>query len=216
MMVDRSKNKERDISLRNKIVDCAVRMFEKKGIKDVAMDDISKRLSISKRTLYEIFEDKETLLLECMKKDQDKRKKEIEKVALRSSDVLEVILYAYLISLKMLHRTNLKFFQDVQTYPRVNALINERREENLSETVNFFKKGVEQGLFRPDINFEIFISILHDQISALLSTNDWRRFSFFDVYDFVLFTFLRGVSTEKGVKIIDGFIENFRKNHHSK
>jgi AcrR family transcriptional regulator len=121
MMVDKSKNKDRDISLRNKIVDCAAKMFEKKGIRDVTMDDISKRLSISKRTLYEIFEDKETLLLECMMKNQDKRKKEIEKVALRSSDVLEVILYAYLTSLKILHRTNLKFFQDVRTYPRVKC-----------------------------------------------------------------------------------------------
>ena len=53
--------------LHDKILLATKAMFYKQGIKQVRMDDIAKELTISKRTLYEIFNDKETLLLECIK-----------------------------------------------------------------------------------------------------------------------------------------------------
>ena len=56
--------------LREKIIDAAVTLFEKKGIKGVTMDDIASSFGISKRTLYEVFTDKETLLIECVRRGQ--------------------------------------------------------------------------------------------------------------------------------------------------
>lgn len=41
-------------------------MFYQHGIRKVKMDDIAKRLRISKRTVYEIYADKEDLLLEVL------------------------------------------------------------------------------------------------------------------------------------------------------
>ena len=48
-----------------KIMHVAMREFRRCGVKAVKMDDIASRLSISKRTLYEIFSNKEELLLDC-------------------------------------------------------------------------------------------------------------------------------------------------------
>ena len=49
------------------IVLAAAKSFAQKGVKTVRMDDIAAGLSISKRTLYELFHDKEDLLLDVMK-----------------------------------------------------------------------------------------------------------------------------------------------------
>ena len=106
----------------------------------------------------------------------------------------------------------MKFFQDVRLYPRAYALIGKRNKQDFEDAVNFFKQGVDQGIFRVDINFEIFIVILHKQIDTLLNGEVSKNFSFFDVYEFIMFTFLRGVSTRKGQDIIEDFIENFKKN----
>ena len=46
------------------IVLAAAKAFAQKGVKTVRMDDIATGLSISKRTLYELFHDKEDLLAE--------------------------------------------------------------------------------------------------------------------------------------------------------
>lgn len=53
--------------LRNKIIDYAMAEFYKRGVKAVKMDEISRGLHVSKRTVYEIFGDKEELLLAGMK-----------------------------------------------------------------------------------------------------------------------------------------------------
>ena len=49
--------------LRQKILDTAMGLFKQKGIKAVRMDDIATEIAISKRTLYEIYSNKEDLLL---------------------------------------------------------------------------------------------------------------------------------------------------------
>ena len=54
-----------------KIMQVAMREFRRCGVKAVKMDDIASRLSISKRTLYEIFSNKEELLLECVRMQEE-------------------------------------------------------------------------------------------------------------------------------------------------
>ena len=66
MRKNNSQNSYRQ-ELRERILATAMNEFYTKGIKAVKMDDIAKRLSISKRTLYEIYQNKEELLLEGMK-----------------------------------------------------------------------------------------------------------------------------------------------------
>lgn len=56
--------------LKHKTVTLAMNAFATKGIKGVTMDDIAMGLGISKRTLYEMFEDKEELLIACMLEHQ--------------------------------------------------------------------------------------------------------------------------------------------------
>lgn len=48
--------------MREKILNAAIDEFEKKGLK-FTMDDIAKNLSISKKTLYQIYDTKEAMLL---------------------------------------------------------------------------------------------------------------------------------------------------------
>ena len=52
------------LELRNRILKAAMTEFLHKGVKSVKMDDIANTLAISKRTLYEIYSNKEELLLE--------------------------------------------------------------------------------------------------------------------------------------------------------
>lgn len=196
---------------KDRVIQCASAMFHMRGIKDVKMDEIASSLSMSKRTIYELFKDKETLLLDCMEYHHVQKRKEAELIVKNSSNVLEVILLVYAHSLKKLHSTNLKFFQDIKQYPRAAAEIDRRNNEDLEAAVSFFRQGIEQGIFRSDINFEIFTEILHQQIDSLLHEGFDTRFSFFDVYEFIMFTFFRGVSTRKGQDIIEDFISKYKR-----
>ncbi|MDO5521194.1 MAG: TetR/AcrR family transcriptional regulator [bacterium] len=53
------------MELSQRILDATIEEFNEKGMK-FTMDDIAKRLGISKKTLYTVFRDKETLFLEMV------------------------------------------------------------------------------------------------------------------------------------------------------
>ena len=62
-------------NLKDRILSTAMADFAARGIRAVKMDDIANALSISKRTLYEVYENKEDLLFEGIKKYNSGRKR---------------------------------------------------------------------------------------------------------------------------------------------
>ena len=59
-------------NLKEKILQVATVLFYRHGIRQVRMDDISNNLRISKRTLYEIYDNKEVLLLGVLQHNNEK------------------------------------------------------------------------------------------------------------------------------------------------
>jgi AcrR family transcriptional regulator len=209
--MDKKKELDQHKLLKRKIVSCAFKLFTKYGVRDVTMDDISSELSMSKRTLYEIFDDKESLLLETLILGRENMKKEVDQIILKSTNVLDVILRVYLFQLSRL-KSMIKMFNDITIYPRAQEFFANSRNENNTQAVSFFEKGVAQGIFRDDINFEIYIELLHEQIENLQGKTAFKQFSIYEAYDVVMSVFLRGISTTKGIKIIDDFLAETKKN----
>lgn len=192
--------------LRERIIETAVEAFTIHGIKSITMDDIANSLGISKRTLYEVFSDKETLLEECILRGQKEADEFVKEVLATAENVLEVLLKCYLRSIEKFHATNKKFFEDIKKYPKAYELLRSRSDQDSEETIQFFKDGVKQGIFRADVNFAIVNLLVREQIDLLMNTDICKRYSFLEVYESIMFTYLRGISTEKGAQELEAFI----------
>lgn len=209
-MGEHTKHSTSRVELRERIILAAVELFTTNGIKSITMDEIAASLGISKRTLYEVFPDKETLLEECILKSQKDGDIFVKGVIETSSNVLEVLLRCYQWSIERFHATNKKFFEDIKKYPKAYQLMKNNR--NPEDTVNFFKEGVKQGIFRDDVNFAIINLLVRDQLDLLMNSDICNEYSFLEVYESIMFTFLRGISTEKGARVLEDFICEYRKN----
>ena len=53
------------MDLKERIIQTALLLFGKYGVKSITMDEIASGLGVSKRTLYETFKDKESIIMEC-------------------------------------------------------------------------------------------------------------------------------------------------------
>lgn len=210
-MTEQGKDASQRVELRERIITAATHAFTINGIKCITMDDIAAALSISKRTLYEVFEDKETLLRECILKIQQDRDYYLQEVYDRADNVLEVILAVFQKSIEIFHQTNKRFFEDIKKYPKVYEMMQERRESDSAKTMAFFKAGVEQDIFRADVNFAIVNLLVREQFDVLLNTDICNEYSFIEVYESIMFTYIRGISTEKGARVLDDFIQEYRK-----
>lgn len=204
-MTEHGKDASQRAELRERIVVTAMEAFRTKGIRSITMDDIAAALGISKRTLYEVFADKESLLRECILKAQADRDRYLQQVYEESHNVLEVILAVF-------HQTNKRFFEDIKKYPKVYEIMRARQDSDSVKTMSFFKVGVDQGIFRSDVNFAIVNMLVREQFDVLLNTDVCNEYPFIEVYESIMFTYIRGISTEKGAKVLEDFIQEYRKN----
>lgn len=200
--------------LYERIVRTASEAFAQEGIRAVKMDDIAARLSISKRTLYETFEDKEALLFECMSRHLQQMRAFMDEVCGRTDNVLEIILEFYLCHMENLRRVNYVFVEDLKKYPRVMEYLRQKRQDNLKETILFFERGVEQGLFRPDLDMALVIQLMQ-LLNEQVTRNDLGRvYPMEQLFRSVVLIFIRGISTDKGLRLLEELIERHDKKKH--
>lgn len=211
-MIGHLKEASQKANLRERIIVKATQAFTTHGIKGITMDDIATSLGISKRTLYEVFADKEALLKECLLKVQHDRDQYLKEVLGKSDNVLEVILSLFKRNIEALHHTNKRFFVDIKKYPKVYEIMKNKQDSDSKDAMSFFKLGIDQGIFRSDINFPIVNMLVREQFNVLLNTEICDEFSFVDVYESIMFTYIRGISTEKGAAVLDEFIIEYRNN----
>lgn len=192
------------------IIDNATEAFINYGIKSVTMDEIASSTGISKRTLYQLFKDKEELLLGTIINSQIEMRKFVEDILQQTDNVLEIILRCYKYSVRQYQKTDKRFFEDLVRYPEAYKILLRGQQRDTSQTIAFFKKGVEQGLFRGDINFEIFNDLMREQFNIFLESNIFVKYPFMEIYKTLMFTHFRGISTAKGALELENFINEYR------
>lgn len=194
--------------LKGKILDTAMTLFAKNGIKAVKMDDIARTLNISKRTIYELYENKEVILFEGIKRYNQRREEEMSQFVKGNTNVMDIILNVYKVKVEEFRFTNPLFYDDLEKYPDVMAYLEKSREENRKELIAFLNKGVKEGYFREDINNDL-VTILFDSIAQLfLQKRLYARFSIECVLNNIMFISLRGICTIKGIEVLDNFLKS--------
>lgn len=203
-IVDRHSNKEQ----RDRVIDMAGKMFAEQGVRAVRMDDVAAALSMSKRTLYEMFADKEDLLLECLKKNEERKREYAAQVVATAGNVLEIVLRLYQHGMDQMKNIHPSLYRDIQKYSKVTEHLKQQREQGAENSKKFYRTGIQQGLFRADINFEIFQFLTDLSMSGFLSSGLlMERWTFAEVLDTVVRVNMRGICTEKGLRILDDFFE---------
>ena len=190
------------IDLRERIILEATILFQAQGVKQVRMDDIARELSISKKTLYELFSDKEELLLEVVKVISMGFHQNVKEIICSSANVLEQIFMLYKRVIEHSRKVNPLFFIELIRYPKVQAYFEEVHTRHANCTREWLQMGVKQGLLRDDVNYEVFLRQDGFQMDKLLINPEVRNYPPRVIYDSVVQVMLRGLATDKGLEII--------------
>lgn len=190
--------------LRNKIIDYAMAEFYKRGVKAVKMDEISRGLHVSKRTVYEIFGDKEELLLAGMKMQQAKEMQALEEFAnTQARNVIDIISYVYKLQMRRNEQVGVVFYEEIHKIPRVVEFMREYHSKEREEGGKFFATGVKEGLFRPELNYEVLSEVGHVAMEEIMHRQLYRIYSMQELFDNYVLTVIRGFCTERGLMALD-------------
>lgn len=216
--MEHTKTKEEHTKeeVRNLITEKALELFAEKGIKDVKMDDIAAELSMSKRTIYEQFADKEQLLLEALKLHNRRMRDEAKERIRKAKHVLDIVLTLYSLYFQSLKSINIKFFKELERYPNICKRNRERNHKNDKRFLAWMEMGRKQGLFREDANFEILLYILRRDLETIFTANmrdeqnELSKYTPEELGRTLILFYLRGISTTQGQEIIEEYLKTYR------
>jgi len=192
---------------RQKITEEAALMFRTYGIRAVTMDMLAAKLGMSKRTIYEVFRDKDELLKGVIKWMTQKQREVITKYFNESDNVVEAIFKMLDLMADHFQKMSPAFQMDMKRYHRI-ILDNPDEMQDLpyySNNSEILSRGIKEGVFRDDINVEITNKCM---LEVVRMSNDKDVFPPDDftnkdiIRNFYL-NYLRGISTPKGLDLID-------------
>lgn len=190
------------LSLKEKILEMAMAAFMRKGVRAVKMDDIATTLSISKRTLYELYGDKETLLYEGICRHDEIRRLHMDAYAHKGHNVIEILMEAYRFNGNASRNISPMFYEDLHRYPKVEQYMKKVRMEKRDEFLQFMKKGIEDGCFSSDVNYQLIMLLFESVMDYAMQNKLLYKYSKDELFSHFLLIPLRGLCTEKGLEMI--------------
>lgn len=190
--------------LRDKIIAYAMKEFYQRGVKAVKMDEISRGLHVSKRTVYEIFGDKEELLLAGLKQQQEEMRAELEQYArTQARNVIDIISFVYKNQMRRSEQVGVVFYEEIHKMPRVLELLRSDHDQQRVESRRFFETGVSEGLFRKDMNWEVLMDVGHVVMEEIMHRQLYKVHTMQELFDHYIMLIIRGFCTERGLEALD-------------
>ena len=188
------------------IIETATKLFMQHGVKTITIDRIVKELRTSKRTIYIYFDDKVALLEACLDIYNAEVRKENEALIKASDNVIEAMGYLHQKIIHRSHQINPNFYNDIiHYYP---GMLHESYERNGNyvhqQLIDIAKAGIKDGIFRKDMDVEVvgktvlrLLKMLKDNQLFPATEFSKERLTFG-----IMLPYLRGLCTEKGIKLI--------------
>ena len=196
---------------REKVIGRAAEMIAELGVKSLRVDDVAHDLGISKRTLYELFADKEELLYYSIKllfmNDATEVLKSVDREQMGIPTLFEIFdaMMARSTVRKRVMENLAKFYPEL--YERV---MTENRDFGLSALRDQLNTLVEKGLISEMADIDLSVTMFY-YISMGLMRRQGRLvlpngISELGAFRYTIINFFRGIATLKGVEQIDAWI----------
>ncbi len=186
---------------REQILESAYNDFSTYGIKRVSMDEIVQNLGISKKTLYEFFENKEELVCEAVKFKFEMETGRIKVVSESQPNILRSMVISGVESFKFFNSISPAFYNDIKFYPRLEELIARFKDKMETYGRERIRIGIKDGYLSPVIDYDIFSRLFRSQV--MTKQKEWHdKYTPARICLISLITILRGVATDKGRKEI--------------
>ncbi|MBQ7206024.1 MAG: TetR/AcrR family transcriptional regulator [Muribaculaceae bacterium] len=195
---------------KERIVNECSRMLMSVGPTSMTMDDVARACGISKRTLYETFPDKRTLIGECIHNEHEKKNAAMKEIFSTSSNCFEAMYRVYQRVRKMYDTTSMAFINDIKRlYPDIFEKHMENEKTVITGIASVLRQAQDEGLVIKRINPEIAAYLFSQSMRVLHENANGAKYGFKqeEIFDHVFVSFLRGVATIKGIEMIE-YLEN--------
>lgn len=197
------------MELKDRIKTKAEELFDLYSVRSVTMDEIATQLGISKKTIYTCYADKEELVdaVFCTRMEQNQERCVFDQKVAENA-VHEIFLAWEAVS-EMLSTMNPSILFDLEKYhPAVYKKYSDYKYQFLYKMISSnIERGIKEELYRADINIEVLTRLRLSTMMLSFNPNVFpmNKYKPVAVEEQILFHFLYGLSTAKGLKMIEKY-----------
>lgn len=203
--------------IKERILQAADDLVMQFGIRSVSMDDIAAKLGMSKKTIYQYFKEKEELVNEVVSAKLSYNQCTCTADKARAENAVHEIFLAIEMIADMMRCMNPSILFDMQKYhPSVFEKFQKHKNEFLLQAIKQnLSRGIEEGLFRPEINTEVLSRFRVESIFIPFS-NDFLQHTNLTLMEAereIIIHYVYGLVTPRGYKLVQKYLngsENFK------
>ena len=197
------------MDVREKIIELAMEKMKQVGIKSISIDDLCHEIGISKKTFYVYFDAKDDLVAAMLRKHEDNLVTGV-KQTVEGKTVLELLL------------SFMQIAGETKDVRRVPPLVHDLKKyypilykEHLERVRTFARdimreqiaRGVEEGIFRADLDVEKTATIMafahNEMLNVAPNLPEDKHVTAWMHTRYALDIFMRGIISEQGKRLIE-------------
>lgn len=198
-----------DKDIKERILTGAEELFLKYSVRSVSMDDIARHLSVSKKTIYQYFADKDEIVTMVAAYHMEKDKLIFENFRAKAKNAVDELVRISLCLKNDLQKLNPSLLYDLQKYhiKAWNVWIDYKQNHVRESIIRNLKQGIEEGYFRANINVDI---LGNARLELIQLTFDDRvfppsKYNLAEVNQQIFEQFIYGILTDKGRKVYEKY-----------
>lgn len=177
----------------------------KYGIKSVSMDDIARQLGMSKKTIYQHFENKKALVQHMVEMRIAEDEAEISVIIAESKDAIDEMVGIARHMLTFLRGMSPSLIYDMQKYyPAQWQMVDRHHHDFLYGIVQKnIERGKAEGLYLDRLNADV-LARLYGNMCQCITDEDYfplRDYSKSELYADLVSYHMRGIVSPKGLKL---------------
>lgn len=189
------------------ILEKTVELFYEYGIRNLNMDDISRNLKISKKTLYQYVKNKEDLIEKLFQYDELKWNTQFAQIKAEELNAIEILLKASLLVSEEMSRLDPKLKFEMMKYyqPVFDKFMEGRMAYIFEQLKRNIEKGKAEGLYRADVNEEL-VAGLYVRNLVDMHNKDYcfvENITFDQIFETMFENHIRAISTPEGISYFE-------------
>lgn len=200
------------MEVKEQIIIAADELFMRYGIRSITMDDIAKHLSISKKTIYQFYKDKNEIVCQVTEAHLEREKKEFCGIVKDSENAVQMLFLISKCIRNNVATMNPSLLFDLQKY-HVKAwkiFLTYKEKIFKNNMINALERGIQEGYFRTDIVPRVLATMRMEQVQMAFNDQVFPRaeFDFTQVQMQLFDHFMHGITTTKGQELFNNYLEN--------
>jgi len=189
------------------ILEKTIELFSEFGIRSLNMDDISRSLGISKKTLYLYVKSKEDLIEKLFYFDDYKLEIQFLNINAENLNAIELLIQVSLIVSEEMGKFDPKIKFELKKYyePIFNEFLVRKQNHIFSMISKNLERGISEGVYRSDLNIEL-VAGLYVRNLVLMHNKDFcmvENITFEKVFEVMFENHIRAISNASGIEYFE-------------